>query len=63
VTDKIVIRWVNDEAIDIELNGLVLVTANHDDHGWDGMRLAIDLTRAIAGGMGASVMIEGTPNL
>ncbi len=61
--DKVTIRWVNDETVEFTLNGKVLVTATHDEHGWDGMKLAIDLTRHIAGGMGASILFEGTPNL
>ena len=63
MTDKIVIRWVNDEEIHILLNGKVVQHANHDEHGWDGMQLAMDLCRALGGGMGASVSTEGTPNL
>ncbi len=33
----LVIHEVNDEVVEYWLGGTMLICANHDDHGWDGM--------------------------
>ena len=60
---ELVIRWVNDEAVDILLDGEELSGVNHDEHGWDGMQVALDLSRTFARKLGATVRVEGDPNL
>ena len=60
---ELVIRWVNDEAVDILLDGDELISVNHDEHGWDGMQVALDLSRTFARKLGADVRVEGDPNL
>lgn len=38
----------NDETIRILVDNEVLVTVNHDEHGWAGMDIAVKVAKAIA---------------
>lgn len=31
-------KWINDDVCAVYLNGNHIITMNHDDHGWDGMK-------------------------
>lgn len=59
----VTVRWDNDEHVTILAGDREVFTANHDEHGWDGMHAVIDLTRALADVYGAEPRTEGTPNL
>lgn len=59
----VTINWVHDEQVDIEVDGVRIFTANHDEQGWDDMQAVIDLTKALAGKLGAEVRTGGVPNL
>lgn len=49
-----------EEDVSISLNGEVLATLSHDQHGWDGMDAAVSLVEKIANRIGAAVIyIEG----
>jgi hypothetical protein len=63
VAPVLVIRWVNDEQVDILLYGEELISVNHDEHGWDGIQVALNLSRTFARKLGAEVRTEGDPNL
>ena len=43
------------EEIYIHLDGKLVCTASHDEHGWDGMTAVIDLVTKLAEGFGARV--------
>lgn len=43
------------EEIYIHLDGKLVYTANHDEHGWDGMTAVIDLITKLADGFGVRV--------
>lgn len=57
------IVWVNDEQVEIRVNGETVADANHDEHGWDGMEAVINTATAIAKAAGMRVETVGTPNL
>jgi hypothetical protein len=54
----ITIERPDDEHIEIYVNGVVVATADHDEHGWDGMdaveRTAVAIRRALSLGGGES---------
>lgn len=51
---KLVMDWTdedgeqNDEVCRISLDGQPIIEANHDDHGWDGMRAVISAMKSVA---------------
>lgn len=51
----ITIRHPDDDHLEIEVNGTVVATANHDEHGWSGMDAVEKTTRAIAQAAGIAV--------
>lgn len=51
----ITLRRTDDEHLDIEVNGNVVASANHDEHGWSGMDAVEKTARAIAEAAGISV--------
>lgn len=63
VRGVVVVRWVSDEVVEIEVDGTVVVTVNHDEHGWAGMEAAITVAKQLAGRLGGELRVEGTPNL
>ncbi|MEX3764412.1 hypothetical protein [Paraburkholderia phenoliruptrix] len=50
------VKRVHDERVDYSLDGELLVSANHDDHGWAGMEEIDKLVKLIAGKIGADVV-------
>lgn len=57
------IVWINDEQVEIRVNGETVADANHDEHGWDGMEAVIKTATAIAKAAGMGVETVGVPNL
>lgn len=53
---KVDIRRPDDEHLEVVVNGEVVATANHDEHGWDGMgaveRTALAVARALGVDLG-----------
>lgn len=47
------ITTFDSENVDYELDGVHLINANHDDHGWSGMADIQNLLKAIAERIGA----------
>lgn len=45
---KFVKKYIDDEHVEYSLNGEVLITANHDDDGWEGMERIEGLINSIA---------------
>lgn len=58
-----VVRWVNDEHVEIRLGDQIVAEASHDEEGWDGMRAVIRTCTRIADAFGIEVETEGEPNL
>lgn len=46
----------NDEQLEIYLDDQLLITADHDRHGWDGMDLARDLVTRLGERLGIPVL-------
>lgn len=59
----ITIVWVDDEHVDIKLNGEAIYSTNHGDHGWDGMEAVIGMATNLGRRIGATIEQEGKPNL
>ena len=45
----------DDEHLNIEFNGEVVASANHDEHGWSGMDAVEKTARAIAEAVGLDI--------
>lgn len=59
----VAINWVNDEQIDVQVDGATVYSANHDGQGWDGMQAVIDVTTVLAARFDADLTTTGVPNL
>jgi hypothetical protein len=59
----VTIRWINDETVEVDVNGVEVASVNHDEHGWAGMGAVLDTARKMAKALGVEVREEGTPNL
>jgi hypothetical protein len=59
----VTINWLDDENVSIEVNGEEVACANHDEHGWSGMKAVIDTAQGIAEATGLDIHTEGVPNL
>lgn len=59
----VTINWLDDEVVSIQLDGDEITFVCHDEHGWDGMKVAIDTATRLAEALDVEVRTEGTPNL
>lgn len=59
----VTVRWVHDELVQVEVNGVEVASANHDEQGWDGMGAVIKTAREVGKALGATIEDAGTPNL
>lgn len=48
VLSGFVLEFLDDETLEIHLNGACLTTLTHDEHGWQGIQGAVDLVKSIA---------------
>lgn len=48
VVASITVERPHDECVRIVVNGVVVIEANHEEHGWDGMEAVVDTARGIA---------------
>jgi hypothetical protein len=58
---RIIITDDQHEEIYIHLDGQLVYTANHDEHGWDGMTAVIELVEKIAAALG--LRVENTQDI
>ncbi len=55
---RVSIRYVDDEHVEILVNGDVVASANHDEHGWSGMDAVVAAALAVAKALGGKVAGE-----
>jgi hypothetical protein len=56
MAQQIEIHEPDDETVEIKVNGNVIISANHDEHGWAGMALAINTAGRLGGALGVPVV-------
>jgi hypothetical protein len=52
---QITVRRPDDDHVEILVNGKVVATANHDEHGWSGMDAVVSTACAVARALGGQV--------
>lgn len=63
MTARLEFNWEDDEHCEITFDGQWLITADHDDHGWDGMDGIITALERIADRAGLSRETSGEPGI
>jgi hypothetical protein len=58
-----IMKWIDDEVCEIELDNQPVITINHDEHGWDGMTAVQDAVVKIAEIAGIKVLTIGEPGV
>jgi hypothetical protein len=53
--NKFVLKREDEEHVEVLLNGVEVASANHDEDGWGGMEVVVNLVHAIAGVLGIPV--------
>lgn len=56
-------NWVDDEVCEILVEDKKVFEANHDDHGWEGMRGIISAVTYVTQAAGGVTIVTGRPGV
>lgn len=57
-TGQVAVRYLDDEHLEVVVDGKVVASADHDEHGWSGMDAVVATAYAVARALGGQVDVD-----